>query len=550
MPVAKGGFRHDLSRVGRLLVRHKGRRVQDVRPPADRERLVRGPDLAAVGLGHEHVFGRALGCLGRVPIAAHVDEVAVRSRLLVEIERRIAAVDRRRLHRVRQFHRRRQEHGQARGRVVHGHERPHEAAFRALEVEVIVGAVVAADLLDADRVGNHARVSLVGEAHVERAAGHDDRREALPTGAAVREVVGREALVLLMNGPQRGAVEHFKDGVRCVSGTGHDPRGRDLVGAHGQAGERPRGRVGPRAGPVLMVAAAEAAARRGRPGAYECGGRVVNEDRRRSQGCAAETEHVVWTVHVHELRVLTDAVLVREAGVLPGVQRRAVHALPGADLAAAADEQVVQVAGEADLAVVGDEDVEGSGGLRLEDVRVQLDVDRAVRHAHGVARGLVNRVVVDAAVGGAAAAGDLHADPITRVVVDDVVLDQAAPAGAGGDIPGLDAHGVGVNHVAADDGEAPGTDAVIDVVVDAVEGGRAAAGDADAVEVVVDHVVAGLAAVDVDADVVVAEVAEDRVADDQHVIGRVDPDRAVVVNDVAQRQGQIGIADHGLNGRP
>ena len=53
-----------------------------ISPPANGEGLTGRPHFAAVGLGDQHIFGRALGCLRRVSIGTQVDVAAVGSRFV------------------------------------------------------------------------------------------------------------------------------------------------------------------------------------------------------------------------------------------------------------------------------------------------------------------------------------------------------------------------------------------------------------------------------------------------------------------------------------
>ena len=107
------------------------------------------------------------------------------------------------------------------------------------------------------------------------------------------------------------------------------------------------------------------------------------------------TQHVVGAVGIDEERIGGGRVGVLAAGGLPICELSTERAVPeaGGCHAGAAVEDVV-IGGEAGLAVGGD--VEVGAGVHVEDVVAEGDVRRA-GDADGVADGLVDRVVEDAA---------------------------------------------------------------------------------------------------------------------------------------------------------
>src|SRR5207249_4505466 len=101
-----------------------------------------------------------------------------------------------------------------------------------------------------------------------------------------------------------------------------------------------------------------------------------------------------------KFRIGAEAVAVAEVGELPGGERGAI-ALPEADSAAAGGVEVVEVAGEIELAVVGDENAIAGGGP--DDVVAEVDVVGVV-DVDAVGGGLVDRIVDDLVGGGLGAA--------------------------------------------------------------------------------------------------------------------------------------------------
>ena len=111
--------------------------------PAHVEQFALGHGLAAVGCHHPHVHGRAERGIGGVAVAADVDRAAARRRLVVEGLVQRAAVDAGRITGVGR-QRGHQQFGQATRAQHRRQRRVLEAALRALQVEVVVAAVVGA----------------------------------------------------------------------------------------------------------------------------------------------------------------------------------------------------------------------------------------------------------------------------------------------------------------------------------------------------------------------------------------------------------------------
>ena len=159
-------------------------------------------------------------------------------------------------------------------------------------------------------------------------------------------------------------------------------------------------------------------------------GRVAGVDARgnRAAGSARVPEPVVLLRRVgigvvDEQRVVeggrqrrvADRMVVEVRLDLP-VEQVAEVFLPVDDPAGPRGEQVVVVAGEADLAVAGD--VQVVPGARPEDVVVDRGIGRARIDRDGVAEGRVDRVALDVQVARA-----IVVDAVRGVEVDDVVID-------------------------------------------------------------------------------------------------------------------------------
>ena len=280
---------------------------------------------------------------------------------------------------------------------------------------------------------------------------------------------------------------------------------------------------------MLVVVAAKAGAG-GRPGGRRREARrAIVDDHGRADVGQAEPQDVVGAVDVHEQRVgrgpgAREAVGVAAQRVHPvgqvGEDRRAPL---GQDTAAGGPQQVV-VAVEADLAGAVHEDVEAV--LYPEDVVAHREPGLVAMDPQGVADGLENGVVEHAPAG----FGVLDPDPVVTVGVDQVVLDQTAPARAGRDVLAVDARGVSVSDVVSRGRKGPRMDANTAVVEGAVAFGQRRARDTKADAVVIDRVVEHTAVADVDPE---AGVSVGRVVLHQDVRAGDEAGRGVVERRVA-----------------
>src|SRR5262249_16459782 len=121
------------------------------------------------------------------------------------------------------------------------------------------GAATVADALDADGVGDHEAVGLVGELDDQGVAPEPDgAAQGLPDGARVAEVGGRQLLVDQHRGG-KPAVDEVKPGVGSTVSSG-GPGGGHLVQPGFQVLEGPGGDVGALARPQVENAVLEALA--------------------------------------------------------------------------------------------------------------------------------------------------------------------------------------------------------------------------------------------------------------------------------------------------
>ena len=152
----------------------------------------------------------------------------------------------------------------------------------------------------------------------------------------------------------------------------------------------------------------------GEPGVV--GGRQALEIRR--------PDHAVRASGVHEERIRAQAVAIPEVRELPGRERRTIP-LPVSDLAGARGVEIVEVAGEVDLAVVVD--VDPVALLRPDDVVPEMDVVGRVR-MDPVGHRLVEGVVGDLVGRGALLREE---DRVHCVIVEEGVGNREDPARVG-----------------------------------------------------------------------------------------------------------------------
>ncbi len=271
-----------------------------------------------------------------------------------------------------------------------------EAPMDALEVEIIVLAVVARNLLEADRIDlDLGVVSYVRDLNGKGGPRYLPGAEVGP-GRPVRGKAARR--IVLAHLPLCDRVRPVVDVVAGVAGaviTSHlgPGRGKVVGGAGGEAGKGVGGDAGPRTGGGLQVFVVVSACNRG-PGAgcAKACTAVVDDLSGPYRGCRVPHD-VIRPARIDEEGVDEEAFRIGVGRVLPVNQQGPVDALPLADYARPLGIEEVVVAAEADLAVA--RNVDAPACIHPDDVVRENGLGGSVAHDDPVPQGLVNGVVRD-----------------------------------------------------------------------------------------------------------------------------------------------------------